>query len=97
PTLEEELNLPIEIGNKDEEEIMLTYPDFYKDKVTKLKYKLQELGKRYNNLLNIAKFNSKVAKNKIKELKGKLYKEHIKYTVALIATRKDLGEILKLY
>ncbi|PTD06221.1 hypothetical protein FCULG_00012324, partial [Fusarium culmorum] len=102
PALEEELNLPIETGDEDKEEIAPTYPDFYKDKVTKLKY---------NNLLNAAKFNSKVAKNKIKELKGKvsnianlaknlnkeLYKEHIKYTVALAATRKDLREILKLY
>ncbi|PTD05776.1 hypothetical protein FCULG_00001892, partial [Fusarium culmorum] len=101
PTLEEELDLLMEIGDKDKEEIALTYLDFYKDEVTKLKY---------NNLLNIAKFNSKVAKNKIKELKGKvfnianlaknlnkeLYKEHIEYTAALIATRKDLGEILKL-
>ncbi|PTD09281.1 hypothetical protein FCULG_00007535, partial [Fusarium culmorum] len=88
PTLEEELDLPMEIGDKDEEEIALTYPNFYEDKVTKLKY---------NNLLNAAKFNSKVAKNKIKELEGKLYKEHIEYTVALTAIRKDLGEILKLY
>ncbi|PTD01179.1 hypothetical protein FCULG_00012703, partial [Fusarium culmorum] len=109
PTLEEELNLPIETGDKDKEEIILTYPNSHKDKVTKLKYKLQELRKRYNNLLNAAKFNSKVAKNKIEELKGKvsnianlaknlskeLYKEHIKYTAALAATRKDLGEILK--
>ncbi|KAM0360994.1 hypothetical protein ACHAO7_012195, partial [Fusarium culmorum] len=72
PTLEEELDLPIETGDKDEEEITPTHPDFHKDKVTKLKHKLQELGKRHNNLLNTAKFNSKVAKNKIKELKGKV-------------------------
>ncbi|PTD02799.1 hypothetical protein FCULG_00008994, partial [Fusarium culmorum] len=95
PTLEEELNLPIETGDKDEEEITPTHPNSHKDKVTKLKHKLQELGKRYNNLLNAAKFNSKVAKNKIKELKGKLYKEHIEHTAALTATGKDLGEILK--
>ncbi|PTD09280.1 hypothetical protein FCULG_00007536 [Fusarium culmorum] len=63
---------------------------------------------KYNNLLNAAKFNSKVAKNKIEELKGKvsnianlaenlskeLYKEYIEYTAALAAIRKDLGEIL---
>ncbi|PTD09279.1 hypothetical protein FCULG_00007537, partial [Fusarium culmorum] len=72
PNLEEELNLPIETGNKDKEEIAPTYPDFHKDK-----------------------FNSKVAKNKIEELKGKLYKEHIEHTAALAATRKDPGEILK--
>ncbi|PTD09282.1 hypothetical protein FCULG_00007534, partial [Fusarium culmorum] len=72
PALEEELDLPIETGNKDKEEIAPTHPDFHKDKVTKLKHKLQELEKRYNNLLNAAKFNSKVAKNKIEELKGKI-------------------------
>ncbi|PTD10666.1 hypothetical protein FCULG_00008969, partial [Fusarium culmorum] len=75
PTLEEELNLPIEIGDKDEEEIALTYPDFYKDK-----------------------FNSKVAKNKIEELKGKVSNiANLIENLTLIATRKDLGEILKLY
>ncbi|PTD02535.1 hypothetical protein FCULG_00012607, partial [Fusarium culmorum] len=107
PTLEEELDLLMEIGDEDEEEIAPTYPDSYEDKVTKLKNKLQELEKRYNNLLNAAKFNSKVAKNKIEELKEKylilptslktlLYKEYIEYTAALAAIKKDLGEILKL-
>ncbi|PTD02523.1 hypothetical protein FCULG_00012623, partial [Fusarium culmorum] len=98
PTLEEELDLPIETGNKDEEEIAPTYPDFHKDKVTKLKYKLQELGKRHNNLLNAAKFNSKVAKNKIEELKGKVSNiANLTKNLTLTATKKDLGEILKLY
>ncbi|KAM0539749.1 hypothetical protein ACHAO7_011875, partial [Fusarium culmorum] len=72
PTLEEELDLPMETGDKDEEEIAPTHPDFYEDEVTKLKYKLRELGKRHNNLLNVAKFNSEVAKNKIEELEGKV-------------------------
>ncbi|KAM0539764.1 hypothetical protein ACHAO7_011859 [Fusarium culmorum] len=62
----------METGDEDEEEIAPTHPDFHKDEVTKLKHKLQELGKRHNNLLNAAKFNSEVAKNKIEELEGKV-------------------------
>ncbi|PTD02576.1 hypothetical protein FCULG_00012617, partial [Fusarium culmorum] len=72
------------IGDKDEEEIALTYPNSYEDKVAK--NKIKELKGKVSNIANL-----------IENLNKELYKEHIKYTIALIATRKDLEEILKLY
>ncbi|UZP43502.1 hypothetical protein NXS19_011314 [Fusarium pseudograminearum] len=87
----------METGDEDEEEIAPTHSDSYEDEVTKLKNKLRELGKRHNNLLNAAKFNSEVAKNKIEELEEKVSNiANLAENLALAATGKDPGEILKL-
>ncbi|RFN43824.1 hypothetical protein FIE12Z_11940 [Fusarium flagelliforme] len=72
PTLEEELNLPMDTEDKEEEEIALAHPSSYKDEVTKLKRKIQELKKQHDELLNAARYNSKVAKTKIEDLEGRV-------------------------
>ena len=58
--------------DKDKENIASAYLSSYEDEVTKLKQRIYKLNKRYNNLLNTAKFNLEVAKGKIKELEGKV-------------------------
>ena len=58
--------------DKDKGDITPIHPRSYKDKVAKLKCKIYKLNKRYNNLLNTTKFNSEVARGKIKELKEKV-------------------------
>ncbi|RFN44858.1 hypothetical protein FIE12Z_10898, partial [Fusarium flagelliforme] len=72
PTLEEELNLPIDTEDEEEEEIALAYPSSHKDEVTKLKRKIRELKKQYDELLNAARYNSEVAKTKIEDLEGRV-------------------------
>ena len=62
----------MDTGDEDEEDIAPAYLSSYEDKVTKLKRKICELNKRYNNLLNTAKFNLEVARGKIKELEERV-------------------------
>ncbi|WXC44437.1 hypothetical protein QX201_004171 [Fusarium graminearum] len=72
PTLEEELEIPMDTEDEEEEGITRIHPSTHEDEVTKLKRKLRALNKRHDDLLDAAKFNSEVAKNKIEELEGKV-------------------------
>ena len=62
----------MDTGDEDKGDITPAYLRSYEDKVAKLKRKIRKLNKRYNNLLNAAKFNSEVARGKIKELKERV-------------------------
>ncbi|RFN43434.1 gag polyprotein, partial [Fusarium flagelliforme] len=72
PTLEEELNLPMDTEDEEEEEIAPAHPSSHEDEVTKLKRKIRELKKQHNELLNAARYNSEVAKTKIEDLEGRV-------------------------
>jgi outer membrane translocation and assembly module TamA len=56
----------------------------------KAKVKIKALNEKIENITNIAETLGKDAKNS-----RRLYKEHIEYIAALIATGKDPEEILK--
>ncbi|RFN43553.1 gag polyprotein [Fusarium flagelliforme] len=72
PTLEEELDLPMDTGDEGEDDIAPAHPSSHEDEVAKLKRRLRDLNKRHDELLNAAKFNSEVAKNKIEDLEAKV-------------------------
>ncbi|RFN43825.1 hypothetical protein FIE12Z_11938, partial [Fusarium flagelliforme] len=95
PTLEEELNLPMDTEDEEEEEIAPAHPSSHKDEVIKLKRKIRELKKQHNELLNAARYNSEVAKTKIEDLEGRVTNiAGIAENLALALTGKDPGEIL---
>ena len=72
PTLQEEIDLNMDTGDEEEGDIAPAHPATHEDEVAKLKRKIRELNQRHDKLLDAAKFNSEVAKNKIEDLEAKV-------------------------
>ncbi|GKU10638.1 unnamed protein product [Fusarium langsethiae] len=85
PTLEEELEIPMDTDGEEGEEIVPAYPYVREDEG-----KIESLENKVNEIANLAEKLGIEAKNS-----QRLYKEHIEHTAALAATGKDPGEILR--
>ncbi|GKU10828.1 unnamed protein product, partial [Fusarium langsethiae] len=72
PTLQEELEIPMDTGDEGEEQIAPAYPNTHEDEVRKLRKKLKHLSEQHNNLLENAKNNARIAQTKIETLESKV-------------------------